>query len=333
VNSRIGVRGLSAMALVLAFVMALLAVPAIMPVSLARDATPGIDPATLYAHVHFIGASASAGFEVRAPIARRRQGWLEEMTLANVALNARIAAGAVTGDATRLFFTNPIAVGTAQVGGALAENPKATLVVADDFLFWFCYGALGADRTPIRDEAQRLALLDKGLEQLDRVVAAGIPLVVGDLPDMQAAVLRHLENADRQDITPMERALSFSAQLEARVFPTQESLAAALNVSKGQVTKMVKAAQLLALAPIASLFKDRSLVPVEQAYKLAALLDRPGAKDVVLQAAKNLSRREEEGGRDPRAVLKLLLASLDQSRSGLVTPSPLAQSMSVAGTS
>jgi len=192
VNSRIGVRGLSAMALVLAFVMALLAVPAIMPVSLARDATPGIDPATLYAHVHFIGASASAGFDDSAPIGRLWQSRLEEMTLANVALNARIAAGTVTGDATMLFFTNPIRVGTAQVDGTLAENPKATLVVADDFLFWFCYGALGADRTPIKDEAQRLTLLDKGLEQLDRVVAAGIPLVVGDLPDMQAAVGKRL---------------------------------------------------------------------------------------------------------------------------------------------
>jgi ParB family chromosome partitioning protein len=137
---------------------------------------------------------------------------------------------------------------------------------------------------------------------------------VVDVPDMQAAVLMHLENADRQDITPMERAISFHAQLEARVFPTQESLAAALNVSKGQVTKMVKAAQLLALGPVAALFRDRSLVPVEQAYKLASLLDRPGAKDVVLQSAKNLARREEEGGRDPRAVLKALLASLDQSR-------------------
>jgi hypothetical protein len=99
-NSRIGVRGLSAMALVLAFVTVLLAVPATMPVSLARDATPGIDPATLYAHVHFIGASASAGFEVRAPIARGRQGWLEEMTLANVALSAS-ASGSAGGCCTR----------------------------------------------------------------------------------------------------------------------------------------------------------------------------------------------------------------------------------------
>jgi ParB family chromosome partitioning protein len=137
---------------------------------------------------------------------------------------------------------------------------------------------------------------------------------VVDISDAQAAVLMHLENADRQDITAMERALSFQAQLEAKLFPTQESLAAALNVSKGQVTKMLKAAQLLAHAPIAHLFVDRSAVPVEQAYKLCTLMERPGAKEVVLQAAKNLARREEQGGRDPRAVLKALLTSLDQSR-------------------
>jgi ParB family transcriptional regulator, chromosome partitioning protein len=137
---------------------------------------------------------------------------------------------------------------------------------------------------------------------------------VVEVPDGQAAILMHLENADRKDITPMERALSFQVQLDAKLFPTQDALGNALNVSKGQVTKMLKAAQLLGHAPIANLLADRSAVPIEQAYKLATLMDRPGAKDVVLQAAKNLARREEEGGRDPRHVLKLLLASLDQSR-------------------
>lgn len=137
---------------------------------------------------------------------------------------------------------------------------------------------------------------------------------VVEMPDSQAAVLMHLENADRQDITPMERALSFQTQLEARLFATQDALAQALNVSKGQVAKMLKAAQLLNHSSIAALLIDRSAVPVDQAYKLASLMERPGAKDVVLQAAKNLARREEEGGRDARLVIKQLLASLDQSR-------------------
>ena len=47
-SHRSGLRGLSALALALSFVALLVAVPAAMPVSLARDATPGIDPATLY---------------------------------------------------------------------------------------------------------------------------------------------------------------------------------------------------------------------------------------------------------------------------------------------
>ncbi len=146
------------------------------------------------------------------------------------------------------------------------------------------------------------------------VTGTKLKIRVVDISDAQAAVLMHLENADRQDITPMERALSFQVQIDAKLFPTQEALAAALNVSKGQVTKMLKAAQLLSYGPIASLMADRSAVPVEQAYKLGTLMERPGAKDVVLQAAKNLARREDDSARDPRAVLKALLASLDQSR-------------------
>lgn len=146
------------------------------------------------------------------------------------------------------------------------------------------------------------------------VTNAKLKIRVMEVSDGQAAVLMHLENADRQDITPMERALSFQAQLEAKLFPTQDALSVALNVSKGQVAKMLKAAQLLGHAPISNLVADRSQVPVEQAYKLATLMERPGAKDVVLQAAKNLARREGEGSRAPRAIIKLLLASLDQTR-------------------
>ena len=68
---------------------------------------------------------------------------------------------------------------------------------------------------------------------------------VVDAHDARAAVLMHIENADRQDITPMERAISFQVQAEAKLFATQEAMAEALGVSKGQVAKMIKAAGLL----------------------------------------------------------------------------------------
>ena len=135
---------------------------------------------------------------------------------------------------------------------------------------------------------------------------------VVDSDDAKAAVLMHIENADRQDITPMERAMSFATQVEAKVFPTQEALAAALGVSTGQVAKMVKAAGLMRQGTLAGLFPDKSQVPVELAYQVAAVMERPGAKEVVLQAASNLARKGE--GKRPAEILKTLLASLDRTK-------------------
>jgi len=137
---------------------------------------------------------------------------------------------------------------------------------------------------------------------------------VVEADDARAAVLMHIENADRQDITPMERAISFLVQAEAKVFPTQEAMAEALNVSKGQVAKMIKAAGLLKHPAIVALFPDRSVVPVEQAYKLAALMERPGAKEVVLKVAQTLGQKGA-AKRPAAEVLKQLSASLERKTS------------------
>jgi ParB family chromosome partitioning protein len=131
--------------------------------------------------------------------------------------------------------------------------------------------------------------------------------------DAKCAVLMHVENADRQDITAMERALSFAQQLDAKIFSTQEAMAEAFGVSKGQVTKLLKAAALLKHPTIGQLFADKSAVPVEAAYQLAVLMERPGAKDVVVKAAQNLLAKGETA-RAPAATLKTLAGSLDRSR-------------------
>ena len=134
-----------------------------------------------------------------------------------------------------------------------------------------------------------------------------------DADDAKCAVLMHIENADRQDITAMERALSFQQQLEAKIFDSQDAMAEAFGLSKAQVSKLLKAAQLLKHTTIAQLFADKSAVPVEAVYQLAVLMDRPGAKEVVLKAAQNLLAKGESG-RTPSATLKVLAASLDRSR-------------------
>jgi ParB family chromosome partitioning protein len=140
-----------------------------------------------------------------------------------------------------------------------------------------------------------------------------LKLRVIEADDARAAVLMHIENADRQDISAMERALSFQTQLEARIFPTQDALADAIGLTKGQVSKLIKAAALMRQPAISQLFSDKSAVPVDAAYKLATLWDRPGAKEVILKAAQNLLQRER-AGRAPADLLKTLIASLDRSR-------------------
>jgi ParB family chromosome partitioning protein len=133
-----------------------------------------------------------------------------------------------------------------------------------------------------------------------------------DADDAKCAVLMHIENADRQDITPMERALSFQQQMEAKIFATQEAMADAFGLGGPQVTKLLKAAQIFRHASIAQLFPDRSTVPVAAAYELVTLMERTGAKEIVLKAAQNWAARGE-GGRPPAAVLKHLASSLDRS--------------------
>jgi ParB family transcriptional regulator, chromosome partitioning protein len=142
---------------------------------------------------------------------------------------------------------------------------------------------------------------------------AKLKLRVIEADDARAAVLMHIENADRQDITPMERALSFHSQLEAKIFPTQEALSDAIGLTKGQVSKLVKAATLMRQGTISQLFPDKSAVPVDATYKLATLWDRPGAKEVILKSAQNLLQKERTG-RSPAELLKALLSSLDRSR-------------------
>jgi ParB/RepB/Spo0J family partition protein len=141
-----------------------------------------------------------------------------------------------------------------------------------------------------------------------------LKLRVIEADDARAAVLMHVENANRQDITPMERALSFHQQIEAKLFPTQDALSDAIGLSKGQVAKMLKAARLMHHSVIGQLFTDKSSVPVDQAYKLATLLERAGAKEVIMQAAQNLARKGEGAHRPPADILRHLATSLDRSK-------------------
>jgi hypothetical protein len=81
------------------------------------------------------------------------------------------------------MFTNPEEIGTKQIQAAVKAKPDS--VCALDFPFWFAYGYVAGD-----DESKlRMQRFAKGLELLAQLE---MPVVVGDLPDMQGAARRML---------------------------------------------------------------------------------------------------------------------------------------------
>jgi hypothetical protein len=130
-----------------------------------------VAPVPALERVVVIGASLSAGFGTAHTFAQ----------VFGASLRARREAPFDLGDA--LLFSSPLAIGKRQVQAALDEDP--TLLVAIDFLFWFGYGALDAEGGALDSEDERLGLLERGLALLAEFEC---PLVLGDFPDMSAAV-------------------------------------------------------------------------------------------------------------------------------------------------
>jgi hypothetical protein len=152
----------------------------------ASTAAPLFEP-SVTERIAVVGASASDGFGVAVSNGSAKPFKAELVDMRDVLLAAarpsttRLVAHYATG----MFFSDPVVRGEDAITRALDTKP--TLLLAADFLFWYAYGGGGIGKTPIRTEADRASLFEQGLVQLDRVVTAGVPLVVGNLPDMRAS--------------------------------------------------------------------------------------------------------------------------------------------------
>jgi hypothetical protein len=146
--------------------LALLAAPQLAAPRDAPSAGAGEVPALR--RVVVVGASLSQGYGLEAAGTK--------ITLTDVVeASLRVPHDPVRSKASLLFFTSPVATGKAQIDAATAEKP--TLVVGLDFLFWYGYGFFASEK-------DRLALLEKGLSELERIEC---PVVVGDFPDVGEA--------------------------------------------------------------------------------------------------------------------------------------------------
>ena len=151
-----------------------------------------------WSRVVVIGASASAGFTLSEPFG----GPNTEKCKLHHHLDAAIIAphAPVKSFASGLFFLSPDAMAAQQTEAVTNQQP--TLVVATDFLFWFCYGEGDTD-------AERAAHFEAGLRALEKIRC---PLLVGDIPDASSATNSGIISVDQ---VPSETArLAANARLK-----------------------------------------------------------------------------------------------------------------------
>lgn len=189
--------------------------------------------------VAVIGASASAGFGCSWRERRDDGEYLESFRLIDMVECACDGTEFKSLDvASGFFFFNPERNGATAAKRAREFGPEC--VVALDFLFWYCYGddGPGVDRESLENEAQRLEKLELGLKELE---AFTVPLLVGDIPNMQRAVGRMLSPAQMPAAETLAKANARLAEwakgrANVRILPLaamQESLATANAITVG----------------------------------------------------------------------------------------------------
>jgi lysophospholipase L1-like esterase len=128
-----------------------------------------------WTRVVMIGASATAGYTAGETFGGTNTPRHKLSLFLDAALTAPHEP--VRNFSHALFFLQPEGGGKTQVEEALEAKP--TLVVAVDFLFWFCYGI-------VRGDEARLQRFEQGLKLLE---SFSCPLIVGDIPDASAALV------------------------------------------------------------------------------------------------------------------------------------------------
>ncbi len=141
----------------------------------------------------------------------------------------------------------------------------------------------------IEDEADYDIELIYGARRLfvARHLKKPLLIEVRSLSNREALVAMDIENRQRVDVSPYERALSYARWLRSGVFSSQEDLARALKVSPSHVSHLLKLARLPSI--VASAFATATDICEGWGLDLADLLDDPERRAFALRAARSLA--------------------------------------------
>lgn len=136
---------------------------------------------------------------------------------------------------------------------------------------------------------------------------------VADLDDEAAFRLADVENRARKDVSDIERARNYAAALDAHYGGKAVRMAERLKVSKGWLSKMLKAAAIPDGVLLA--FADLSELTLNPAYALATALDDAARAEAIRKEASAIANENaaaQSGDSPPlpgSAVLKRLMAA------------------------
>lgn len=134
-----------------------------------------------------------------------------------------------------------------------------------------------------------------------------------DSNDRECAILMNLENKDRNDISEFEDAISYSQQLEARLFDSQDEMASALDLKKSKLSKMLSAAKITKYEEVMKLFGDITLLKINPIYSLVLLLEKNSTnRERILTKAKSLQviSLQRKSSIKPNVIIKELINSI-----------------------
>lgn len=125
---------------------------------------------------------------------------------------------------------------------------------------------------------------------------------VSDLDDEAAFRLADIENRARKDVTEIERARNYAAALKEHYGGKQVRMAERLRLSKGWLSKMIKAGSLP--DDVVAAFPDLAALTLNPAYTLATAMDDPGrAKSIRYVAGRiaEMNAAAKADGRPPQS--------------------------------
>jgi ParB family transcriptional regulator, chromosome partitioning protein len=134
---------------------------------------------------------------------------------------------------------------------------------------------------------------------------------IRDLSDREAAIAADIENRQRKELSPYERARSYATWLRAGLFASQDDLAHALHVSASQVSRVLKLASLPAL--IVSIFNSPTEICENWGRELMNIWDDPERRPALTSGARAIARAAQKPAA-PVIYQRLICAAGEKSK-------------------